>query len=320
MGKSKIKKINIIVIILVLLCMTMFLALPQIAIDSFFEGIRLWATKVLPALLPFFFLVKLLSTTTLSGTVGKYLTPVTQRLYGVGGVSGYIFVMSILSGYPVGAKLTADIYKDGGLSKGQAHTISAFASTSGPLFVLGTVGIGLFGNNKLGLTILLSHYIGAILNGLLYRNKTKNTQSVDILTSSSTIADNMSSSISSILLVGGFVAIFYMVLSLLLHLNIFILPTKLLSLLGIEQNISTSFLAGLIEVTTGASLLSRCSITFETQAILLAFLISFGGLSIHMQAYCFLAEFDMPYPKFLLMKTTHALLSAISAFILILIF
>jgi nucleoside recognition membrane protein YjiH len=112
--------------------------------QSFFQGLRLWATKVLPALLPFFILVKLLSYTTFSQTIGNFLSPITYRFYRVGGIAGYIYIMSILSGYPVGAKLTADFYKENYISKRQAHTISAFTSTSGPLFVLGTVGIGLF--------------------------------------------------------------------------------------------------------------------------------------------------------------------------------
>jgi nucleoside recognition membrane protein YjiH len=77
--------------------------------------------------------------------------------------------MSVLSGYPVGAKLTADFYEKGLITKGQACRITTFTSTSGPLFIVGTVGIGMFHSAKLGIIILLSHFIGAILNGLIYR-------------------------------------------------------------------------------------------------------------------------------------------------------
>lgn len=311
MTKTKLKSIDIIIIILILLTIALFLSLPEIAMDSFFAGIRLWATKVLPALLPFFFLVKILSATSFSNTIGKYLSPITQKVYGVGGVAGYIYIMSILSGYPVGAKLTADIYKDGGLTRGQAHSISSFTSTSGPLFVLGTVGIGLFHNQKLGIIVLMSHYIGALLNGLLYRNKDSTKVSTSITPFNSNIGDSMSGSITSILLVCGFVALFYMVLNLLLHIGVLNIPINILSIIGIPKEISTSIISGLIEVTTGASMLSRCTLSLQWQAIILSFLISFGGLSIHMQAYCFLSSFDMPYPKFLLQKFTHACLSTL---------
>lgn len=320
MTKSKSKIIDIIIIILILLSILLFLIIPEIAMDSFFAGIRLWATKVLPALLPFFVLVKILSTTTFSTTVGKFLSPITQKLYGVGGVAGYIYIMSILSGYPIGAKLTADIYKDGGISKGQAHSISSFTSTSGPLFVLGTVGLGLFNNASLGIVILISHYLGAIVNGLIYRNKTPWEGNIKINPSQSTISDTMTSSIGSILLVGGFVSLFYMMLSLLLHIGIFNPLISLLKILGISEEISTAILSGIIEVTTGASILSRCTLAFHWQALILSFLISFGGLSIHMQAYCFLSTFDMPYYKFFLQKLTHAIFSTIVTLLIILIF
>lgn len=321
MTKSKSKNIDIITIILILLAIGLFLFLPQLAMESFFAGIRLWATKVLPALLPFFILVKLLSATTFSSRVGSFLSPITHKMYGVGGVAGYIYIMSILSGYPVGAKLTADIYKDGGISKGQAHSISSFTSTSGPLFVLGTVGIGLFHSQKLGIIVLISHYLGALLNGLIYRNKEKNTNvSKAISHVNITIGETMSSSIGSILLVGGFVALFYMLLSLLLHIGAFTLPCQLLSYMGIPSEIATSIFSGIVEVTTGASLLSRCTLAFHWQAIILSFLISFGGLSIHMQAYCYLSSFDMPYHKFLIQKITHAIFSSLITAIIVFAF
>lgn len=311
--------INYFYIVALLFCLLLFVFIPDIAMLSFSQGIRLWATKVLPALLPFFILVRLLSYTTFSRSIGKFLTPITNKLYGVGGVAGYIYIMSILSGYPVGAKLTADIYKDGGLSTGQAHTISSFTSTSGPLFVLGTVGIGLFHSHKLGIIVLISHYIGALLNGLLYRQKKHHVIQQSLNHSPNTLNDTMTSSITSILIVGGFIAIFYMLLSLLLHINAFYPLTRLLSLIGINENISTSIISGIIEVTTGASMLSNLTLSFNIQAIILSFLISFGGLSIHAQAYCFLLSFKMSYFKFLLQKSTHAILSTLVTLVILLI-
>lgn len=304
--------INNLFVLFLLFCIGLFVFIPQIAMQSFLLGVRLWATKVLPALLPFFILFNLLSYTTFTTTIGKYLTPITKKLYGVGGVAGYVYIMSILSGYPVGAKITAELYKRGSITKGQAYTISAFTSTSGPLFVLGTVGIGLFNSRRLGITILISHYIGALLNGIIYKHK---NQDILALSSKKQEPDNilnesMTGSIKSILVVGGFIAIFYMILSLLLHINAFDGICKFLELFNIEKQVTLGVISGIIEVTTGATLLTKCFLSFKTLAILLSFLISFGGLSIHAQAYCFIKDFDMKYSKFLLQKTTHAILSA----------
>jgi sporulation integral membrane protein YlbJ len=227
--------------------------------------------------------------------------------------------MSILSGYPVGAKLTADIYKSNKINSAQAQTISSFTSTSGPLFIIGTVGIGFFNNQKIGIIVLISHLISALLNGLIYRNKKENKVSTLTFSQSNNILnESMTNSIQSIMVVGGFIAIFYMILNILLSINAFDLPLIMLEKIGINYNIGTSIISGLIEVTTGALKLSECGLNIKTSCTILSFLISFGGLSIHAQAYCFLKDFGMSYGKFLIQKVTHAILSTLVTLIILL--
>lgn len=324
MENFKIKKhsfIQFFYILLILFIIMLLIIFPSLAIVNFSQGILIWATSVLPALLPFFILTKLLSYTQFTHTIGKFLSPITNKLYNVGGVAGYIYIMSIMSGYPIGAKLTADFYKSGKITKSQAHSISAFTSTSGPLFIIGTVGIGLFNNKTLGIIVLISHFIGAFINGILYRNK-KDSYTLSIsqpITTNNPLNESMTGSITSIMVVGGFIAIFYMILQLLISINAFALPIALLKLLGINENISTSLIAGIIEVTTGAKLLSQCQLNIILVAPILSFLISFGGLSIHAQAFCFLKDFNMSYGKFFIQKITHAIISTLVTLLIIFI-
>lgn len=324
MTQSKSKNqvfINFLYIIFLLISIITIVIIPKQAIQTFGQGINLWATKVLPSLLPFFILTKLLSYTTFVNTIGKFLSPITQKLYGVGGVAGYIYFMSIVSGYPVGAKLTSDFYENQVLTSGQAKSISAFTSTSGPLFILGTVGLGFFNSSKLGFIVLISHLISALLNGLIYRNKDniKISQAIPTSISNNPLSDSMYNSIISIMMVGGFIAIFYMALSLILQLNILSPLITLLSKLGINEQVSISTLSGVVEVTTGLSILSKSNISFKLATILSSFLISFGGLSIHAQAYCYLKNFKLKYSHFLIQKVTHAIISA-SVTLVILLF
>ncbi len=323
MTQSRIKNqafVNFLYILFLLISIITLVIIPKQAIQTFGQGINLWATKVLPSLLPFFILTKLLSYTAFVGSVGQKLSPLTQKLYGVGGVAGYIYFMSIVSGYPVGAKLTSELYENRVITATQAKTISSFTSTSGPLFVLGTVGIGFFDSSRLGIIVLISHLISALLNGLLYRNKdSKETiSSIPFSKTSNPLSDSMYNSIISIMMVGGFIAIFYMALSIILQLNILSPLIPLLSKIGINQNISTSIFAGLIEVTTGLSILSKSSINLNLASLISSFLISFGGLSIHAQAYCYLKNFGQKYSQFLIQKVTHAILSVLVTSLIIL--
>lgn len=323
MIKNQSKKLEFnkyIVILCILSIILMLIIMPSIAMQSFFTGILIWATKVLPSLLPFFILTKLLSYTTFISTIGKKLNPITKKLYGVGGVSGYIFTMSIVSGYPMGAKLTSDMYSNKIITTRQASVITSFTSTSGPLFIIGSVAIGMYNNPTLGYIILISHYLSALINGLIYRKEVKNEIStLNSTTTTNPLGDSMTNSIASIMTVGGFIALFYMILSLLLSINAFTFITFPLELIGISKDITSGIISGLIEVTTGCIMISKLNLSLPFIGTILSFLISFGGLSIHAQAYCFLKSFNMPYFKFLLQKTTHAIISSIITLIILII-
>ena len=77
--------------------------------------------------------------------------------------------MAILSGYPVGSKMIADLYIQGKISKDEAYRMSAFCSTSGPMFIIGAVGVGMFKSSLVGYILFISHSLSAFLNGLIYR-------------------------------------------------------------------------------------------------------------------------------------------------------
>ena len=49
------------------------------------------------------------------------------------------FIMGIISGYPVGAKIVCNMRSEGKLSKVEAERLLSFTNNSGPLFIIGTV-------------------------------------------------------------------------------------------------------------------------------------------------------------------------------------
>ena len=314
-------------LIITLLIILVFLVLnPEQNIDAFFLGIQVWATAVLPALFPFFFFTKFLSELNFPETMGKYLSPLTKRLYRTSGISGYIFVMSILSGYPVGAKLTSDIYEMKIISKAEASRITAYTSTSGPLFIIGTVGIGLFKSKVIGIIILVSHILGAMLNGLIYRNLGKKNEQplpntyetlCKVFTNKNVLEDCMFNSIKSILIIGGYVAIFFVIINILNIYNFFLPIYYILSSIcpSMDFSLLPSILNGIIEVTRGCLDLSLATSNPQVLTILGTFLISFGGFSVHFQAYTFLKKVGISFKLYLLEKVSHMGFSTLLAFI-----
>lgn len=312
------KKSNIILSLLVFLVIILFAINPQQNMTSCYEGIKVWALYVLPALFPFFILTKLLASFGVIEKVGNKLSGVTRFLFGAPGVSAYVYLMSILSGYPVGAKLTADLYEQGSITEKEAIKITTFTSTSGPLFVIGTVAAGMFANVKLGLVILISHLLGAIANGILFRSYGKSTSvcsAVPVQASKNILEDTMWSSIKSVLMIGGYVSIFFVLIQILNNYKI-LFPINfvlggLLSLIGLPAQVSSGITDGFFEVTRGCLTMSQLAIPMPVVAIILTVIISFGGLCIHMQAMTFLKKFNMKMSFYFLMKTTQAILSGL---------
>ena len=317
-------------IILLLIILAFLVISPEQNISAFFMGTQVWATAVLPALFPFFFFTKFLSELNFPESIGTYLSPITKKLYRTSGISGYIFVMSILSGYPVGAKLTSDIYEMKIITQKEASRITAYTSTSGPLFIIGTIGIGLFSNRTIGIIILISHILGAIINGLLYRNigKTEKTANVSssqiskIFSNKNILEDCMFNSIKSILIIGGYISIFFVLINILNSYNVFLPITHIFSLIfpNLNPSIFASFLNGIIEVTRGCLDLSIATSNQTLLTLISTFLISFGGFSVHFQAYTFLKKIGISFKLYLLEKLSHAVISTVLAFIIILIF
>lgn len=218
------------------------------------NGLTLWATCVVPSLFPFFVITNLLTHTKVVKFVGKLLDKLMRPIFNVPGVGGFAFVMGLISGYPVGAKIVSDFRKDGLVTKDEGERMLAFTNNSGPLFIISSVGISLFGDTTTGLLLLGTHILSCITVGVilgkfskksnkdfrysfsrnyeksnkksLYNNKIKSSDSnnnsktntnsnVTFKNLGEVLGNSINNSISTILMIGGFVVIFSVIISIL---------------------------------------------------------------------------------------------------------
>lgn len=302
---------------------------PNKYINSAFNGILIWAKAVLPALFPFFFITKLL--TELGGIkiLANSMQNFMQKVFHVNGMSSYVFITSMISGYPVGAKIASELYEKQLITASESKRLTTFTSTSGPLFIIGTVGVGMFGSPLMGFTILISHFIGAILNGLLYRNtdyvksKTPNKNEKFIYSDfdENILEKSMLSAINSILIVGGYITIFFILIDILSDIGVLsilsIIFQTILNLFGISNSYAFGLSTGILEMTRGCYEISTIFTDLSVATVLITFIISFGGLSTHLQAMTFLQKCGIKVSFFLKQKLTHALLSALVSIIFV---
>ena len=301
---------------------------PKKYINSCYNGLSVWVKNVLPSLLPFLICTKILTEINFFDGFTKKLSKPTNKIFKAPKIASYVFLISIISGYPVGAKVISDLYKQNAISEKTANKLTTFCSTSGPLFIIGTVGTSLFLSPLIGYIMLFSHILGSFLNGVIYRNKFVDTSNLhynkkDYDTNyNKTISNCMNNSITSILLVGGFITLFYIIIDILIDVKVISFLSYgldfLLSPFGLK--IGESVFSGIIEVTRGCITLSTINASNLVKCVIGTGLISFGGFSIHFQALAFLSECNINTKFYFIQKLTHTLLSMLIALLLGLIF
>ena len=129
------------IFVLIAICLVVF---SKTNLAATTNGLTLWATCVVPSLFPFFVITNLLSHTKVVSFMGKLLDKFMRPLFNVPGIGGFAFVMGLISGYPVGAKIVSDFRENGSITKDEGERMLAFTNNSGPLFIISSVGISLF--------------------------------------------------------------------------------------------------------------------------------------------------------------------------------
>ncbi len=305
-----------------LLCflLSVILAIDKSYSTTVLDGIKLWFACVLPSLIPYFFITAILSSLKLTGSICTLFSPATKRLFNVNGIVSYAYFMSVISGYPVGAKMVCDLKEGGFISQTESVRASALCSTSSPMFLIASVGSIMFNNTLFGLLLFCSNVICSLIVGItfsFYKRKDKPTNSV-VFSPQKTqnfLYDTAYSSVISVLVVGCLITIFYLLTDILFNLN---LLNGIISLFGLilgNEKLATGLCLGLFECTKGLKVISTTSFGLLTLPVC-AFVCGFGGLSVIAQSVAYLKKAKIKTAPFVLSK----LLSAVLNFIVCLVF
>lgn len=303
---------SIIFIFLTIAVLIVLLVNPSAYIQSTVNGLNIFTLSVLPSLFPFMFFSSLL--TNLGTPLFLSKLSFTKKLYNAPPISSYVFFMSLLCGYPVGAKILDDLYMKGYIDSGDVKKCASFTSTSGPLFILGTMGSLILNDTKMAVFVLLAHYFSAFINGFLYRGKTKKEyKSVNLtLDAKDALDDSIKSSAVTMLNLCGYIVVFNLIIDVLLNLNI----------IGFLENLSHSggiveaLLCGMVEMTRGTIMTSKLSVPAFVKCGILSFIISFSGMGIVFQTLSFIGECGVKKSVVILEKLSQSVIAAILGILL----
>lgn len=142
---------------------------PQTAADGVRDGLTLCGQVVIPSLFPFLALSSFVVQSGLSVRAGRLLRPLTEGLFRLPGTAGGAIFMSLIGGYPVGARMTAQLLDASLITKKQAQRMLLFCVNSGPAFLISAVGAAMLQSRRAGLILCASLTASALLIGFLSR-------------------------------------------------------------------------------------------------------------------------------------------------------
>ena len=292
------KKLLFSCIIIYLIAYSFFF--PEITINAARNGLQIWFQQILPALLPF---------TILSSILVK-----SDFLRSFKGNANLISILLTLScgfifGFPIGAKLSADFYKQNLLTKKQATVLAIATNNFSPMYVCGFALPLLFTSTNLNTTTYLFLYLLPLIIAAIcllidaYFHHDINIQTARYSPSFKLDMHIMDTSIingfESMIKICGYIVLFAITTAIATN-SIIYMVTKPPYIL--------SQLLGNMEITNGINLLSTLDINENTKYISVIQLLSFGGLSGIAQTGSILSDAGLSLYKYIIGKAALSLL------------
>ncbi len=301
----------------IILFFLIMLLCPQEVFFGASKGLLLWFQTVLPTLLPFMILSGLLISTNSIVYLDRIFGPFFRRLFRTSENASFAIIAGFLCGYPMGAKVTADLLRQGRISKTEGQYLLSFCNNTSPMFIISYIVWQNFQDKSLLVPTLFLLFLTPILSSILFYpfyHKKQKTSSPEKNSSDSTkkqaphicikfqmLDTCIMNSFEAITKIGGYIMLFSILISLLSSA-----PLQKIPLL----HIALPFL----EITNGIPLLCAADTSCAVRFVLTLSLTAFGGVCSIAQTNCMLEGTGLSiFPYFLQKLITAILCGMLSA-------
>ena len=293
------------------------LIFPQAVFSGAEEGLLLWFQIIFPTLFPFLVVTSLLLSSGGLNLITRLFCGLFRRIFRVTQNGAFAVLAGFLCGYPMGAKVTADLLRAEKISDREARYLLSFCNNTSPVFIINFIVWKTFGDERLMLPTLLILIGSPVLMSFIFRRiylkgrhpfpepsaalKEKKTR-FDF----SVLDSCMMNSFEAIVKVGGYIILFSVLLSLLEELS--------------GQHSILMAAAPALEVTNGILLLSSSVSDPGLRYAAVLGLTSFGGLCSAAQTKCMLERTGLSVIPYIIQKLTTAAAASLLSFIYLALF
>lgn len=276
---------------------------PKVMINSSINALLIFREKLFPSIFPFFVLSFLFINMGYPLILNKYFKNITRKIFHLSENTSFILLMSIISGFPSGAKYIVKDYSNNYITKEEGNQLLLFTHFANPLFVLGTCGI-LLNSKRLAYKILICQLFANIILGILVRPKeitiSPKKEVVSTTTPSliSILPDAINEAMEVLIFMLGSITIFQF------FTNCFLLFTN-------ETVFFKTIFTGIMDLTSGINLVPTLSISIELKALLMLIFITFGSLSVHLQVINAIKNTNLSYTNFFIGRILESIIAVI---------
>lgn len=290
---------------------------PKESFQASCDGVTLWWNTVLPSLLPFIILSNLLMQTNLLELLLHRLQKVCRVLLGTSSYGAYAWVLGLLCGFPMGAKLTADFYSSGRIDREEASYLLMISNHASPMFIITFVVLQTLGDGRLLKPVLFIMYGSALLTTGIIRLYCKRIHIQPVKSPKKEVS--MASSPGAVLdtsIMNGF----EIITRLGGYIILFSIYGALMRKLLVPFPTFQAVIAGITEITTGITCIRGSAIPWSQQFLLILCCTSFGGISTLAQTNCVIQETGLSIRTYLQGKMLNAAVTSVLALLFIVFF
>lgn len=269
-----------------LLFIGLIILTPSVSAQGAKYGLYVSATVLIPSLFPFAIPVLFLINTGLfSSSKRPFL---------------YLYFLSLIGGYPIGAKLISELYEKGIIELPNAKKYLPLCVNAGPAFIVIAVGKGILHSATLGYVLLFSHTVASvILMSLFAPDIVKKTENKATIITEISAVDNFVTSIKKAAETSVIISVFVVFFSV---VNNYIDYFS-------EKISALKKLLYFTEVTY--------SVSHTENVYFIAFLLGFAGISIWVQVFSVARKIKPNFSVFATFRILHGILASTASALII---
>ena len=269
------------------------------------EAMKMCYELIIPTLFPFFVCSSLLIYSGFGSVLARICQKIMRPLFNVAPTGAAAFFLGIISGFPLGAVTSVQLYKCGALSKTEAERLLAFCNNSGPLFIIGSVGTAIYGKLSYGVMLYILHILASLTVGIIFRfyhRDKHNSPPMKLKTNDMPLTEVFSTALSNAansIITVCFSIIFFSALSRAL-LEFFPLSPLL-----------DALTSGICEFSTGVMKTSLLDYSLYEKFVITSFIVGFSGISVHFQVMAVTAHSGLSLKPYIIGKILHGFIASL---------